>query len=375
MQGKSSNNNINAFFALVRAGLWEKSVQLLPYVEVDFTEIQRLAEEQSVVGLIAGGLEQVIDIKIAKKYVLQFISQTLRLEQRNQAMNYFIGVLVDKMRKEGIYTLLVKGQGIAQCYERPLWRSCGDVDLFLNEDDYQKAKQFLIPLASKVDPEGNYSKHLGMTIESWIVELHGSMRCGLSNRVDRVLNEIGNDILLGRNVRSWMNGHIQVFLPDANSDIIYVFTHFLNHFYKGGIGLRQFCDWCRLLWNYRKEIKKDLLEKRLRRMGLLTEWKAFGAFVVNYLGLSADAMPLFEDSARWRKKADLIGSFILEVGNFGHNRDLSYFEKYPYVMRKAISFCKRCGDLTRHARLFPLDSFRFFPKIMINGLRAAVRGE
>ena len=26
-------------------------------------------------------------------------------------------------------------------------------------------------------------------------------------------------------------------LPSANNDVVFVFTHFLKHFYKGGIGL------------------------------------------------------------------------------------------------------------------------------------------
>ena len=70
----------------------------------------------------------------------QFIGRTVQLEQRNQAMNYFIGVLVEKMREAGIYTVLVKGQGVGQCYERPLWRSCGDVDLFFDAENYERAK-------------------------------------------------------------------------------------------------------------------------------------------------------------------------------------------------------------------------------------------
>lgn len=30
-------------------------------------------------------------------------------------MNKFVGQLIEKLRKEDIYALLVKGQGIAQC--------------------------------------------------------------------------------------------------------------------------------------------------------------------------------------------------------------------------------------------------------------------
>lgn len=130
------DKNQQAFFALLR-GLWEKEVRLAPYGEIDFSAVLDLAEEQSVVGLLAAGIEHVVDGKPQKKNVLQFIGRTVQLEQRNQAMNYFIGVLVEKMREAGIYTVLVKGQGVAQCYERPLWRSCGDVDFFLDDENYE----------------------------------------------------------------------------------------------------------------------------------------------------------------------------------------------------------------------------------------------
>lgn len=103
------------FFDLLRAGLWEKEVRLVPYGEINFSAVLDLAEEQSVVGLLAVGIEHVVDRKPQKKDVLQFIGRTVQLEQRNQAKNYFIGVLVEKMRETGIYTLLVKGQGGTQC--------------------------------------------------------------------------------------------------------------------------------------------------------------------------------------------------------------------------------------------------------------------
>ena len=367
------SKNEQAFFALLRAGLWEKAVRLLPSDKIDFTEILDLAQEQSVVGLIAAGMEHVVDYKPAKQDVLQFIGQAIQLEQQNQAMNYFIGVLVDKMKKDGINALLVKGQGIAQCYERPLWRSCGDVDFFLSEENYEKAKKYLIPLAVSVEPEEPLSKHFGMTIDSWVVELHGSLRCGLSSRTDKVLDEIKKDVIYGGNVRSWLNGDTPVFLPSADNDAVYVFSHILEHFYKGGIGVRQICDWCRLLWTYRAKIDSKRLEIKIQQAGLMSEWKAFGAFAVEYLGMPSEAMPFYSPDKKWQRKADRICLFIMEVGNFGHNRDNSYYNK-PFIIRKAMSFGRRCGDLIRHARIFPMDSIRFLPYIMYNGFRAALKG-
>lgn len=150
----------------------------------------RLAEEQSIIGLVAAGLEKLSGCKAPQEMSLQLAGQALQLEQRNIAMNRFIAILVEKMRNAGIYALLVKGQGVAQCYERPLWRACGDVDFFLSEENYIKAKEFLLPMATTIEPEWITSKHLGMTIDGWVVELHGSLRGGLSHRINSVLDEI-----------------------------------------------------------------------------------------------------------------------------------------------------------------------------------------
>ena len=360
---------------MLRAGLWEKEAQLAPYGEIDFSAVLDLAEEQSVVGLLAAGIEHVVDKKPQKRDVLQFIGRTVQLEQRNQAMNYFIGVLVEKMRKAGIYTVLVKGQGVAQCYERPLWRSCGDVDFFLDDENYERAKRFLKPLAASVEEEYVREKHLGMAIDPWVVELHGRLYSGLSGRIERELDDVLRETFGKGLVRCWKDGETEVPLLAVENDVFYVFTHILQHFYKGGIGLRQICDWCRLLWMYRSELDVAKLEGRLRLAGLMTAWRAFGAFAVEYLGMDAAAMPFYSDAAKWKRKASRIRDFVLMSGNFGHNRDHSYFEKYPYLMRKCVSFGRRVGDLARHARIFPIDSLRFSPSMLVNGIRSAVNGE
>lgn len=369
------DKTIEAFFELVRAGLWETEVQLASYGEVDYERILRIAREQSVVGLVAASLEHVTDVKVPQQWALQFAGETLQLEQRNKAMNQFIAELVQAMRKTGIYTLLAKGQGIAQCYERPLWRACGDVDFFLSNDNYQKAKDYLVPLASSVETEGVYGKHLGMVVDGWNVELHGNLRCGLSNRVDKELEEVLIDTFNNGNVRSWNDDGVQVFMLGVENDAFYVFNHFLGHFYKGGIGLRQICDWCRLLWKYRDTLELNKLEARIRKAGLLSEWKAFYNLASRYLGMpDLDSRFMVHDS-RFDKKAERIKEFILEVGNFGHNRDKSYFQKHSYFVQKSISAWRRVKDLCRHATIFPLSSVRFFFGIMHNGIVSATRGE
>ena len=368
-------NNQQTFFALVKAGLWEQDARLSQFVGIDFSEVMKLSEEQSIIGLVTAGLEHVTDVKVPQEELLQFIGQSLQLEQQNKEMNNFVASLVDSMRRVGIYTLLLKGQGVAQSYEKPLWRSCGDVDLFLSDDNYNKATDYLKSLASNVENERSRDKHLGMTIDNWVVEIHGRLYCGLSSRIEKELDGVYQDTFYGGSVRSWDNRGVQIFMLKAENDAFYVFTHILQHFYKEGLGLRQVCDWCRLLWTYRDKMDLPLLEGRIKRAGLMTAWKAFGAYGVDYLGMPVEAMPFYSDDKRWRRKAKRINRFILNVGNMGHNRDKSYFGKYPYVIRKAFSFGRRCGDLWRHARIFPWDSMKNFPAIVFNGIGSAIRGE
>ena len=52
-----------------------------------------------------------------------------------------------RMREEAIDTVLVKGQGGGQFYARPLWRSCGDVDLFFAAENYERVHMELRTVA------------------------------------------------------------------------------------------------------------------------------------------------------------------------------------------------------------------------------------
>ena len=380
----NTNKNQEVFFELVKAGLWGEADANLNandnhFEGVEWEKIYQLAQEQSVLGLVLAGLEQYknlnANLNIPKVLLLQWIGEVQVIEQRNKEMNAFIAELIKKLRKADIYALLVKGQGIAQCYEKPLWRCSGDVDLFLSYDNYQKAKTLLTPFASEVESEYEGISHLGMTIDGWVVELHGSLRVGLPNRINRELDDIQTDTSKCGNVRSWLNGQTQIFMLGKENDIVYVFVHFFNHFYKEGVGLRQICDWCRLMWTYRDKLDLQLLEGRIKRAGLMTAWKAFYNLASRYLGMPDFGSGLTVHDSWFDKKADRIMDFILKSGNMGHNRDMSHFSKYPYLIRKCISMGRRIGDLINHVRIFPLDSLRFFPRIMFNGIISAVRGE
>ena len=89
------NSNREVFFALLRAGLWG---DVNPDVQIDgpsdWQEVYRLANEQSVLGLVLAGLER-SDIKPPKVLLLQWIGEVQIIEQRNKKMNDFVADFED----------------------------------------------------------------------------------------------------------------------------------------------------------------------------------------------------------------------------------------------------------------------------------------
>lgn len=219
------------FLLLIKAGLWENEFRLSPYDKIDWQVVYLLAQEQSVLGLVLAGFEH-SNVKPPQDLLLEWIGEVQMTEQQNKAMNEFIAVLIEKLRSIGVYALLVKGQGIAQCYERPLWRLSGDVDLLLSHDNYRKSKQWFDDIGVVIEEEKPYKKHISYRVEDWDVEIHGTLRGEVNARIDNMIDEVQKAVFFGGSVRSWMNGKTQIFLPGVNEDVAFVFTHILQHFFS-----------------------------------------------------------------------------------------------------------------------------------------------
>ena len=382
---KKTQGSYPAFLSLLRVGLWEDEAKVcfstvaslqsrqkdLP-TTIDYDEILHHAQVQSVVGLVAAGAEKLTAYSLPLTEKLKFLGQCQLIEQRNTSMNRFIEDLISRLQQAGIAALLVKGQGLAQCYTRPWLRSCGDVDLFFDEKGYRKATDCLSPIASMMGKENPFNRHLATTIDGWSVELHGTLRGLLKRRLDKVVDEVQDDTFSNNRVRVWHNGSAEVLLPAPDNDVIFVFAHLLQHFFKESVSLRQICDWCRLLWTYKDEIDKSLLEERLRKMRVVSEWKAFAALAIDYLGMPVEAMPLYSPSKYWSSKANRLLAGILN----DNNRNVVDFHlPSNYLNRKANSFWQNTKAGLQHFVIFPWDTVIVWINIIIVGLKMAVRNK
>lgn len=333
----------------------------------------RLATEQTVAGLVTDGAAVCPSGYVPGVVSLKLMSTRVATEKRNAAINAMIARVIPLFDEAGIPTVLVKGQAVARCYSRPEGRMPGDIDLMIRPEDYDAAKAVLSGIADDLESENLDKMHFGAMIGDIEIELHGTVHTSLGNRINDILDSAQAALFEPGGCRSIDIGGTRVRIPSIDFDAMFIFVHLLQHFYCGGLGLRQLCDWTMVLHSHYGEIDRDLLKTRLKEMGIMSEWQAFLAFIVRYLGLPEQEAPLY--SRRAEAKADKLWKFMEKVGNFGKKRRRRDHSKDPYLIRKIESFCRNSKDFLNHATVFPLDSVKFFWMYFTTGTKVVLRGE
>lgn len=362
------------FFALLRSGLWNEVPERAPFDGgVDWEALYRLAFEQTVGPLVTDGVN-----RLPKEYLPAeperldpFLGDMMATAQRNRVLDSFIPKVFHALR--GIPVVLVKGQSLAQDYPDPERRQPGDIDLLLPPSSYAAAKEILLPKATHVSKEDVQTLHQGMHFYSVEVELHGSISTLMSRKLDRQLAELLKEQFAGRSLPTVTIGGAEIPVPEANFNAVYIFVHFLQHYWSGGVGLRQFVDWTTFVSVHKRDIHPVILEQRLEELGLLNLWKVFTGFAQEYLGCPAEKLPL---AARPKpRKNARIWRYVRRCGNFGKNQDRTRKEE-SYLVRKIHSLWRLViADRLRHFPVFPKESIRFFFGAFGYGLQRLAKGE
>lgn len=362
------------FFALLRSGLWNEVPDTSLFASgVDWEALYTLSFHQTVVPLVTDGINRLpLQCLPAKEERLDpFLGDMMGTARRNDHLNAFIPKLFHALR--GIPAVLVKGQALAQDYLDPDRRQPGDIDLLVPEDSYEAAKRVLLPKATKVAGEEPEIFHQGMFFKSIEVEIHGSISTLMSRKLDRQLAALLAEQFDGRELPTVTIGGEEIPVPEANFNAVYIFVHFLQHYWAGGVGLRQPLDWMTFVSVHKRDIHPVILEQQLESLGMLHLWKVFTGFAQEYLGCPREKLPL--SAAPDPRKNARIWRYIERSGNFGKKTDRSR-GKESFLVRKVHSFWRLVvADRLRHFRVFPRESVRFFFGAFGYGLQRLVKGE
>ncbi len=362
------------FFALLRSGLWNEVPERAPFAGgTDWEALHDLAYRQTVAPLVTDGINRLPKelLPAERERLDPFLRDLMATANRNRVLDAFIPKLFDAL--EGIPVVLVKGQALAQDYPDPERRQPGDIDLLLLPSSYEAAKDILLPKATTVLDEEKEIWHQGMRFRSVEVEIHGSISTLMSRQLDRKLAALLEEQFDGRPFPAVSIGGAGIPVPDADFNAVYIFVHFLQHYWSGGVGLRQLVDWMTFVSVHKRDIHPVVLEVRLQDLGLLRLWKVFTGFAQEYLGCPVEKLPLA--AAPDSGKNARIWRYLRRCGNFGKNVDRSRGEE-SYLVRKVHSLWRLVvADRLRHFRVFPQESVRFFIGAFGYGLQRLAKGE
>lgn len=371
---KADATTVRQLLALVRAALWQVPADTIPFEgsATDWDAIGELSLKQTVaIPAIEGAMTLPPALQPPKEWMRKAWGYAERNRRTHVLVDGCAAEVFRRLKEAGISPVLLKGQGYARYYAKPTLRQCGDVDIYVGEEDYQLAYELSRKAGWEEKKEFNAeAKHYECRLRDVSIELHqraGDLPWG---REDRRFREWSRRELGKGETIVDLDGE-EIATGTALFNMIFVLMHLYLHFLSGGIGLRQICDWTMIMHAYHGSVDLSELEERLKEFGLLYAWRLFAPIAVEKLGLPEEECPLY--SAKLSKRAERVLSLVMKEGNFGKNKDYESKRPEGYLRGKMYSF----GVLTRRmlTRL-PVDAvavMKYYCSYVIKGTGTVIR--
>jgi hypothetical protein len=377
------------FISLLKCGLWGTHPTAAEFVSADWPAIVKMAKEQCVTALITDAMNELAAgmpvgaatttsttrattaaeapagaaIPIDKTLLYKINFDAVRIAQRNAHLNATLAEITDLLNANGIPSVILKGQGVAQNYRKPEQRMSGDIDLYVGEANYKKAIDILQHSGNQAvlqNPAGTMQKsnetvkHYHMQYGDVQVELHKFANYLYNPIENRYFQRLTKKYLPeGREKSSFTISTTKIQTPPPQFDAVFLFSHLFHHFISGGIGLRQLCDWVRFLYVHKNEIDTTQLGTYLKKTGLLRAWKIFGYIAVDTLGLPTDFFPFYE---RLEEQGEKVLERIYQGGNFGYYSEDKKNRPRSYIFGKMYGFWRTNIWYIKLINMFPKDA-------------------
>lgn len=302
------------FLELIRLGLW-KEAEYKPFeIQPNWKTILKIAKEQSMIAIVFDGIKKISkSFMPQKRELLQWYALVVCIENSNEQHDKDLCSLTAYCQSKNIDYRLMKGQGCASFYPQPNHRQCGDIDLFVGEEQYNIAKHAIIQANITIEKEGICDAHFlwGETQ----IELHKIEAFFYDKSINSNLQTIfRKEEWLEPQAIEVGNQQIQLFNPTFN--VFYIFIHLYHHFLQIGIGLRQICDWMLIMKSLEEKIDWDRIHEYLKSIECISAWKAFYGLTVEYMGQHLNNVPVWM-SEYSKDDVQFVLKDIMSVGNFG----------------------------------------------------------
>lgn len=333
---------------------------------IDWMEMMSWAEQQAIVGIIYMGIKKADkSLGIPFDDLMEWIGYASQIETQNRLLNDRCVKVVKMFEDAGFKCCILKGQGNAMMYPNPLWRTPGDIDVYVTQKERKSQKEIVQYVRDKNPGAKAIYHHIDLGIVDGVeVEVHyrpSFLNNLIYNRRLQRWFKMNTD---NTNLTDLPNGVGEIPVPSWEFNVVFQLCHIYQHVIKEGIGLRQIIDYYYLLKNEECRVKDEECSTFrtivLEHLGLAKIAGAVMWVLKEVLGLEEKYLIAPVDERRGR----FLLSEIMQGGNFGmYGTEKTLFhyalqkeQKEKRVSKAICALRKNIWRLRRDARLV-----RYFP--------------
>jgi len=336
------------FFDLIKVALGSRTQ--LPRIpsEEEWQSLFQLAQEQAIAGLLFPALDNLATDgqKPPLNVLYEWIGLSEQIKQRNILLNQRCTELMGLFENNGFRSCILKGQGNALMYPEPLYRTSGDIDIWVcgkREEIFEFCK------SKAVIREVNVL-HIQFPIYDDVdVEVHFvpsySRVPRFTKRNRTFFEQFQREEICDRGL--FPEG-VKMYVPTKEMNQVFQMSHMARHFFYGGIGLRQVIDYYYLLKYTKEKVCPEEIVKIFKNLGLYKFACAVMWVIKEALGLDESYLLVGAD----KERGALLLDEIMKTGNFGQYDK----RQTSNVLRKSATLSAITRNM-RLLRLFPEEAF------------------
>ena len=300
------------FFKLVRIALNKGGDFPSNLTSEQWEDIYKISKQQTLAGIVFLAFEQLPDEKRPPKDILiKWYLYSERIKNENKKQNKYAANITERFLKDGFKSAILKGQGIAMLYPRPLYRHPGDIDIWLDG-----TREKIIKYIDTISPDSEpVYHHVDFPVLSDIdIEIHFTPSWMNNYFINRKLQKyftqnaepsFNNSILLEDGLR--------VNVPTLSFNRVFILLHIYRHLFAEGIGLRQMLDYYMVLTAGFTPEEKDQTISTLKELNLY----GFARATMYVLQKVFDMPDKYLITPPDKKQGEFLLNEIMLSGNFG----------------------------------------------------------
>lgn len=266
---------------------------------------------------------------------LKWLGHTLLMEERYRQYEEAIITLSDMAHNLGLRMLVLKGYGCSLNYPQPKHRPCGDIDIFLMDEngnhshDQQQHFEAYLEKSQGVMVNTLNAHHSQFRFGRFLVENHSTILDVDAHKSSLYLNDLLEG--LAASAEPVIVGNAEVWLPSVKFNSIHLLRHMASDFASVRTNLRNVLDWSTFVETH--EIDWSFVHEIAYKSNTHRFLDAINGICVHYLGYAADKFPIESQDDKLEHK--VLNEILTCTDNPDHPQpECSFMEKVSYDFHK-----------------------------------------